>query len=378
MDTASHSVLHRASDPVRLVPSAQSLTVTATYHLSETGRKASLLTGGDGRALQRLSVTVPTTRLHLVAVDVDGVARLRLQPRFELTDSQRVVRHDGPPTYDAPPSVEDLFRDAARNLELERTHRAERMAAKEQQRDADRDRRSQTARAFLADPNQRAMPHPRPLPTRCYLATAGGRVLFDAAHDVGVAQELPQEAFRRFRSDLQRRKERNLQQRAVQSALHAEKRRLIGEWAASRATDEQRARYEAGVLPVAEAIDALTDEAFSALNDQPRYPLDGAARLQTYLRAATGQRDLIVGADQVDVMGSDAKIATAPQWAVVQQLKAALPDANVTLRSHRLSWRADPSAPSLTVVGALVTRQVGPFILRREFAVPEEVTPPTD
>ena len=90
-----------------------------------------------------------------------------------------------------------------------------------------------------------------------------------------------------------------------------------------------------------------------------------------YLRAATGRGDLVVGADQVDVMGSDAKIATAAQWAVVQQLKATLPDANVTLRAHRLSWRLDPTAPSLTVVGALVTRQVGPFTLRREFAVPE-------
>ena len=57
----------------------------AIYHLSETGRKASLLAGGDGRGLQRLSVQVPTTRLHLVAVDVNGVARLKLQPRFELT-----------------------------------------------------------------------------------------------------------------------------------------------------------------------------------------------------------------------------------------------------------------------------------------------------
>ena len=71
-------------NPVRLVPSAQSLTVSAIYHLSETGRKASLLAGGDGRGLQRLSVQVPTTRLHLVAVDVNGVARLKLQPRFEL------------------------------------------------------------------------------------------------------------------------------------------------------------------------------------------------------------------------------------------------------------------------------------------------------
>ena len=120
MDTAIHPVPHRATEPVRLVPSAQSLTVNAIYHLSETGRKASLLAGGDGRGLQRLSVQVPTTRLHLVAVDVNGVARLKLQPRFELTEGQRVVRHDGPPTYDAPPTVEDLFRDAARNLELER------------------------------------------------------------------------------------------------------------------------------------------------------------------------------------------------------------------------------------------------------------------
>ena len=367
METASHTVPHRATDPVRLVSSAQTLTVTATYHLSETGRKASLLAGGDGRGLQRLSVQVPTTRLHLVAVYVNGGARLKLQPRFELTESQHVVRHDGPPTYDAPPSVEDLFRDAARNLELERAHRTERMAAKDRQRDADQDRRSQVARAFLADPNQRAMPHPRPWPTRCYLATAGGRILFDAAADVGLARELPQEAFRRFRADLQGQRERNLRRRDEQHAQHAEKRRLIAEWAATRATDEQRT----GVLPAAEAVEALTDEAFSALAEQPRYPLDGPDRLQAHLRVATGRGDLTVGAEQVAVMGADAKVATAAQWAVAQQLKAMLPDATVTLRAHRLSWRLDPTAPSLIVVGALVTRHVGPFTLRREFAVPE-------
>ena len=277
MDTAIHSVPHRAHGPCPPGPERQSLTVTAIYHLSEAGRKASLLAGGDGRGLQRLSVQVPTTRLHLVAVDVNGVARLKLQPRFELTESQRVVRHDGPPTYDAPPTVEDLFRDAARNLELERTHRTERMAAKERQRDADRDRRSQVARAFLADPNQRAMAHPRPSPTRCYLATAGGRVLFDAAADVGLARELPQEAFRRFRADLRGGRSATCNAGPSNPPCTQRRRRLIAEWAATRATDEQRARYEAGVLPVAEAVEALTDEAFSVLNDQPRYPLDGAS-----------------------------------------------------------------------------------------------------
>ena len=374
MDTAIHSVAHRSlavSEPLRPVASTQTLTVTASYNLSEAGRKASLLAGGDGRGRQQLSVQVPTTRLHLVAVDVNGVARLKLQPRFELADGQRVVRHDNPPTYDVPPTIEDLFKDAARNHELERTYRTERTASRNNRRDADRDRRSQIAQDFLSDPNQRAMVHPVPSPTRCFLATAGGRVMFDASSDVGPARELPLEAHRRFRADLRARKERNLTLRAEQLALHEEKKRVIAEWAATRATEDQRSRFAAGVLPVQEVIDSLTEEAFAGLNGQPRYELDGATRLQTHLRSVTGRADLVVAPADLQVVGSDASAATSGQWAVVRQLKTALPDADVTLREHRLSWRRDPEKPGLTVFGALVTRQVGPFILRREFAVPE-------
>jgi hypothetical protein len=79
----------------------------------------------------------------------------------------------------------------------------------------------------------------------------------------------------------------------------------------------------------------------------------------------------VVGPADLQVAGVDATSATSGQWAVVRQLKAELPDADVTLREHRLSWRRDPAQPGLTVFGALVTRQVGPFIVRREFAVPE-------
>ena len=100
----------------------------ATYGLSEAGRKASLLSGGDGRARQQLSIQVPSARLHLVAVDPAGVARLKLQPRYELSDSDRVLRHDGPPVYDVPPTIDDLYRDAARNHELERLFFAQRQA----------------------------------------------------------------------------------------------------------------------------------------------------------------------------------------------------------------------------------------------------------
>ena len=44
--------------------------------------------------------------------------------------------------------------------------------------------------------------------------------------------------------------------------------------------------------------------------------------------------------------------------------------AAVKLRAHRLSWRRDPALPGLVIYGVLATRRVGPFIVRREFAVP--------
>jgi len=70
--------------------SGRTLSVTAVYHLSEEGRKASLLDGGDGRAVQDIKVAVPTNRFHLVSVDADGAARLKLQPRYFLDEDQNV------------------------------------------------------------------------------------------------------------------------------------------------------------------------------------------------------------------------------------------------------------------------------------------------
>src|SRR4029077_18127899 len=108
----------------------RTLAVSATYLLSEDGRKASLLAGADGRAVQELKVEVPANRLHLVSVDADGVARLKLRPRYQLDGEERIVRIDSAPTYDIPPDVEDLFREATRNYQFERVFRTQRSAAK--------------------------------------------------------------------------------------------------------------------------------------------------------------------------------------------------------------------------------------------------------
>lgn len=374
MEIAIHPAARSSEGTAPTNASAPTLNVSAIYTLSEAGRKASLLAGGNGHATQRLTVQVPATRLHLVSVDAQGVARLKLQPRFELTDDQGVVRRDGPRTYDVPPSIEDLFKEAARNHELERVFRSERARSRDHRREEDQARRRQAAEEFLTDAAQRAMVHPIPTPKRCFLATANGRLMFDVATDVGPARDLPSEAYRRFRSDLRARKEHNLKRRAEQLALHEEKTRAITEWVAAHGSPDQQARLAAGLLPAGEIVEAMTEDAFAALPDQPRYRLDGAARLQDYLRTLTGRADIVVAPADLEVVGADASTASATQWAAVRTLQEAWPDAKVVLRQHRLSWQREPALPALIVNGALVTRQVGPFILRREFAVPEQET----
>ena len=138
----------------------KTLTVTATYLLSEEGRKASLLDGGDGKAVQQLSVQVPANRLHLVSVDAHGVARLKLRPRYLLDGDNGIVRIDAAPTYDTSPDVEELFREAARNHQLEGAYRAERHTAKIKRREADQDQRANIAKAFLGDFTRWALVHP--------------------------------------------------------------------------------------------------------------------------------------------------------------------------------------------------------------------------
>ena len=83
--------------------------------------------------------------------------------------------------------------------------------------------------------------------------------------------------------------------------------------------------------------------------DVARYPLDGAERLQAHLRCITGRTNIVVPPSELEIVGLNAADASAAEWAVMQQLKSRLPDADVTLREHRLSWRRDPDAPVAVV-----------------------------
>jgi hypothetical protein len=347
----------------------RTLSVTAVYHLSEEGRKASLLEGGDGRAVQQVKLSVPTNRFHLVSVSSDGVATLRLQPRYFLDADQNVRRSDGPPVYDVPPAPEDLLRDAARNHQLERAYIVEQAEQKAKRRDEQFETHVTLAEQFFADPTMRALEHPKPTPRKCYLQRGRRQILFDAKVGHGLARQVPPEAYRRFMTDLRERRERNLSRRAEQLALHEEKRRTIADWVERRGTHDQKARHAAGVLPLEEALEGLADEAFAVIIDKPRYVRDGVERLQAHLRQFPQYADVTVNRSELIVISSDAEHASDAQWQLQQTLLTLLPDANIVLRIHRLKWKADPAAPALTQFGVLVARRIGPFALRREYLV---------
>ena len=371
MDQVTAFTRRQDSTPAAANPTTDSdrtLAVTATYLLSEEGRKASLLAGGDGRAIQQLTVQVPSHRLHLVTVDANGIAMLKLRPRYELAEEERVIRVDAPPSYDAPPNVEDLFREAARNHQLERTYYTERRSEKARRRDTERDRRTTLGQAFLSDPAQRAVVHPAPTPSRCWLATEHGRVMFDVHMDEPGAREVAIEAHRRFRADLRIKREQNLRQRGEQLALHEQKKNWIAEWVAVHGTADQQARQAAGVFSLDEGVDALTDSTFNALADRKRYQYDGIERLREYFHSR-GIGDMVVLREDLVVTSTDAKSMDTTQWQAAREIQRLLPAASVTLRMHKLTWRRDPKVSLTPVFGILITQKVGPFTLRREYAL---------
>jgi hypothetical protein len=214
------------------------------------------------------------------------------------------------------------------------------------------------------------MRRPTPSPQRCVLETPDGRLLFDVRQDHGSAGLVPPEAYRRWRADLRAREDWRQQETAAQIASHAHKKQVVAEWVAQHGT-QQQARHAAGVLPMEEVIEAMTDPAFEAGNGFERYAFDGAARLQRRLCEVPAYATAVITPANLTIFNTDAVKASDAQWALVQELQHVFPDATVVLREHRISWKGDVNAPSVTRYGVIVTRTVGPFDLRREYAAPD-------
>jgi hypothetical protein len=132
------------------------------------------------------------------------------------------------------------------------------------------------------------------------------------------------------------------------------------------------------VLPIEEAIDAVTDETFRAAAAYARYQRDGISRLHTQIRQSPDCAAVVLTPDDVMVTSTDATEMTAAQWNAVEDLRRVLPMATVTLRMHRVAWKRDRRIALAPAYGLLVTQRVGPFTIRREYTMPTPSAPAID
>lgn len=117
-------------------------------------------------------------------------------------------------------------------------------------------------------------------------------------------------------------------------------------------------------------MNCVADATFAVAGDKPVYVRNGVDQFQAHIRQFPQYATTVVTKDGLVIDSANAESASESQWALVRELQVLLPDAKVTLRRQRLSWRLDPNAPAFTVFFVLVTQQVGPFLVRREFLAP--------
>ena len=117
-----------------------------------------------------------------------------------------------------------------------------------------------------------------------------------------------------------------------------------------------------------EAVEAIADWTFAAVGGRPPYARDGVEALQAHLRKIPEFADVVVMPRDLLITSSDVEYLTAPQWALINEYRALLPDATVVMRVHKIAWRRDPQIALSPEFGVLVTQRVDPFTLRREYA----------
>ena len=233
-------------------------------------------------------------------------------------------------------------------------------------------RRTEIASAFLADPTQRALTHPSPTPRRCYLATRFGHLRFDRVVDRGPARDVPREALRRFRADVKAARERRARERAEHVRLRDERWQTMTAWVAEHGLPDQQARLAAGLLPPSEVREAMADEAFRALADRSRYTHDGVGQMRAHVQQWTGRNRHHVTERDFVVFGHTVRTVTHRQWALLEKIRAAAPDAQTALHLREFIWRRDPGVPRLTQLTLVVTKRIGPMLLRREYLVSDD------
>jgi len=354
--------------------STRPITATAVYYLSERGRKDALVQGISAEARQSLHLTVPPEDVELLHVTPGGAAFLALTPRYETLPDGRYVRFDDPPVFDHVPTADELLAYARAAYTIRQTIRAD-YAGKRQARDAEqREKKATIAQAFLSDATARPAPNPIPNKYVCWLVERDGRLMKFRHTDPPPGGLVPAEAERRRRADAAVKRAAGQARMNANATRADEKRAAIETWVAEHGTPDQRARFEAGVLPPSEVLRCLTEATLAPI--AATYPVYRPIRpeeLQARFDADPSWSTVRLPALEFAVEIQESQVTAKPHhWAAIQEIQRAIPGATVVLRRDRAYWKGDPSgrAPVIIRYALRVTVPVGPFTLKRVVAAP--------
>lgn len=180
------------------------------------------------------------------------------------------------------------------------------------------------------------------------------------------AEKIAVEKNKAVKAEIERKisemKEKQAAARAEKEKKEEAKKEQIKKWVMEKGTENQKKRYEIELLPESEVIDAIRDEAYSALNDFQRYEKMKASDVCTCEDE---------GYCDVDYEVEEATEATVEEFEALEKIvtaaKKAHPGAVVTLMDH--IGTSEDCENKVVRKSAKVEVAVGAFKFSREYAI---------
>jgi hypothetical protein len=353
-----------------------------TYSLSEVGQKASLLAGGNGKAIQTVEADVHPEDLALFSVSTDGKLSLAInteQLRYlyshmssPQTDTQ-AVKFDSPQDY---ASLIKVMRSAPQQL-------ADAIAAEIDSLIAEWLSNKETYSSYTQIPPFLPTDHPR----RAELTVMAERRQADAdtkreqriaervagidpktiglgRTEFGIYVHQWPSGEDRFTLDsphyatldaILKEREAQEEKKARIEANRTEKEEaFLDAWVAENGTDSEKERHSEGLLPRGEVFDRIKADLFG---DRPKF------NWRDHKPKCTCEYQTCAAEHDVD----DATELTDSEFQSLKQLRADFPDAEVTPRIHKITRKE--CEDKVKIATGRVQIAIGPFTFTRSFAL---------
>jgi hypothetical protein len=297
-------------------------TIRVQYQLNEQGRKASLLTGGNGKAAQFVDVAATVELLTVVNVDNDGNAAYNLSPEV----CYPVVRNCYSAPLSAPEAAAEVLRIAAgkqAKAEQDALKDAEKKAAEEKAHAEQNARWLTLAQRFIAgDPEVKR--------------TNSFTCVFNDIHSwnaeaPSLREQIDAETNRRgkIQADAEAAKHAAEEKASAERNAKINAARLA--WLREHGTVDQVERFEADVLPEDELFEAIHAAVLpEKLGEVGEYQIHHSVDVRH--KGDCGESPVVWSVED----GNGCTL-TATQWAHLKAIRAAaagIPDAVVDVRKH--------------------------------------------